>query len=207
MSIIRRKTIPMVLLTVLGLFTVFVYYVPIPSLVTVSNSLQMWVTVIVGFAIFLGAISLSIKEYTNVRKRGIAWSSSVWFFIILIGTIVLYLVSGGSGKEPYVTWFNALASPTDAAIWSTLALMIFAALFRVFRVRSWESTLLIGSMIIVLLTNATVGEATWSGFPQIGNWLLQVPSLGASRGAGILEQTALIILGMRIILGYDKRVM
>ena len=119
----------------------------------------------------------------------------------------MYLYAGGTEGAVYNTWFTTLLEPLDAAIWSTLALMIFGALFKVFRIRSWESALLIVSMVFVLLTNATVGEAIWSGFPEIGNWLLTVPAAGSSLADNICATLASILLGIRILAGYEKRAM
>ena len=207
MSFFTRKEIPMYLLSITGIMVIVAYYFQIPALTSGVESLRSWVAIIGIFTVFLGTISLTWREYQTATKRGLAWQSSVWYIIIFLGTILMYIIAGGSEGASYNTWFTTLFEPLDAAIWSTLALMIFGALFKVFRIRSWESALLVVSMILVLLTNATVGEAIWPGFPEIGNWLLTVPSFGSSRADSLVATLASIVLGVRILIGYEKRAM
>jgi len=207
MSIFKTKNIPIALMCILGLFFLFIYYIPIQATTNVGSGIRGWVTVISTFTVFLGTISIMGVEYTNIRKKGLAWQSSIWFIILFFVTVLTFFYSGGAANQPYSTFFNTIFGNLDAAIWATLAFMIAGALFRVFRARSWEALLLIVACIFVILTNATFGGAIWAGFPQIGNWILQVPSGGSSKASTITAAVAAIILGMRILLGYEKRLM
>jgi len=207
MSLFQKKDLPLALMTILGVFILFAYYIPIPATTQASNTLTNWVGIMGTYTIFLGTITLVYRELQTVTKREMGWPASILFFIVLIAGTVLYFYSGGSGKEPYYTFFTTIFEPADGAIWSTLAFMVAGAFFRVFRIRTWESALLVIACVFVVLTNATIGEYIWPGFPQIGSWILQVPAFGAAKGSAICVALGAIVLGMRIILGYEKRVM
>lgn len=203
----KRKNIPMGMLTVLGLLAIFSRYIPIQAAVDATSSVWGWVAIMGTFTVFLGTISLVWKEYNSIVKKQIGWEASILFFVIFLATVGMFFYSGGANQEPYYTFFTTIFEPLDGAIWSTLAFMVVGAFLRTFRARSWESLLLVVAVVFVTLTNASIGEAMWTGFPEIGEWILSVPAYGAARGSAICAALGTIILGMRILLGYEKRVM
>jgi len=207
MSVLKKKELPFVILTIVGLFFILAYYFPLPLLASVEKELRGWVIIMGIFLNLLGVVSLTIKEYGIIRKRLAGWESSAWFLVVLIITVVVFFYAGSSGKDPFYTYFDTLFTPLDTGMYSLLTFMVIAAFFRVFRVRSWESFLLVASLVFVMLMNAPVGEAMWSGFPAIGQWITTVPAMGASRASEICIALGGIILMMRIILGLEKRIM
>jgi hypothetical protein len=72
------------------------------------------------------------------------------------------------------------------------------------RARSIESALLLITGVIVMLRNAPIGNVIWTGFPVIGSWLLDVPSVAGNRAVFIGVGIGTVLLGLRVLLGYER---
>jgi uncharacterized membrane protein YjjB (DUF3815 family) len=78
-----------------------------------------------------------------------------------------------------------------------------SASYRAFKFKSVESTMLLVCAFIVLLKNAPVGEAIWSGFPGLGTWLMDYPVNGVSRGVTISTTLGSVALALRVLVGKE----
>ena len=85
-----------------------------------------------------------------------------------------------------------------------MAFFIISAAYRTFRIRDFETFLMVTAAIIVLLGQVPAGYQLWADFPHMVEWGMNVPVLAGVRG--ILLGTALgtIATGLRIILGADR---
>ena len=79
-----------------------------------------------------------------------------------------------------------------------------SAAYRTFRVRSWESAVLLIVGLLTILGVVPFGAAIWSGFPNIANWISKFPSTGTARGItiGIALGTAGVII--RTLIGRGR---
>ena len=60
------------------------------------------------------------------------------------------------------------------------------------------------SGIFVMLANAPIGQAIWSGFPTIGNWLNNSGQIPAMRAFLITGALGLLAFGLRALLGKER---
>lgn len=101
----------------------------------------------------------------------------------------------------YQGFWTALA----AAMFSLLGFYIAAAAFRAFRVRSFESALMMGSAVVVMLGQIPFGVWLHEGLPALRAWLLSVPSSAAFRAIRIGAGIAALLMGIRMWLSLDRR--
>ena len=85
--------------------------------------------------------------------------------------------------------------------------MVIGAIVRAFRARNLDSALFVITFFFIVLYQATIGEAMWSGFPIIGDFLNNVIVFGASRANALVVALGISALGARILLGQESRVM
>ncbi|GAH94971.1 unnamed protein product, partial [marine sediment metagenome] len=88
-----------------------------------------------------------------------------------------------------------------------LGFYILLSAARALKARNIEVGIMITGAIFVFFTNATIGEVLWSGFPIIGNWLLNIPVLGTTRAISITAGVGTIIMGIRILIGDEKTIL
>jgi hypothetical protein len=127
--------------------------------------------------------------------------------------LVIAAIHIGSGlldifnlSHPAYVWLSEkVYGPLAGASYSTLGFWIISAGYRALRIRNREAAVLIIIAVIVMLGNAPVGSLIWTGFPGLKNWLLDVPISAATRSTFIGAGIAGILLGIRIIFGYEKK--
>ena len=113
-----------------AIIAILSYYFSGVSATGVADQLYQWALIIQLMAIGLGAINLIQLHYRNIQKRtkGL-WYNSVWlmvFFVILIITGLMYLVSG---KQPYVyNWsFTYVYTSLSSTLYAITGFYIFSA--------------------------------------------------------------------------------
>ena len=155
-----------------------------------------------AFAMLLGLLNILAVHTTRVRKREHGWGYS----IILVLTVIVMLVLGieGPGSLP-VSWvFRYVYSPLQATIFSLLAFFVATAAYRAFRVRNWESLLMVVAGVIVLLGQVPVGKLIWAQLPVLKDWLLAVPVTAGARGILLGVALGTVVAGLRLILLMDR---
>ena len=95
-------------------------------------------------------------------------------------------------------------TPNDTALLAMIGWLLVPATYRAFRARNLDATILLLSGVIVMLMNVPIGEAIWSGFPVVGQWISSIPNIAGQRAFIITVAIGIIILTLRTVLGYEK---
>ena len=172
-------------------------------------------TVVGSFAVGLGLFSLLQFHTRAVARRRAGWGNSVALILCFLAMLTFGLLNqyaphlavipplpfthgGENSKDVFDFLFLGGYTNLDAATFSLIAFFIASASYRAFRVRSWESTLLMIAALIVML-GATFGTAITAGIPsylspgvenpwanlrieRISEWLLTRINAPAQRG-------------------------
>lgn len=94
----------------------------------------------------------------------------------------------------YVGLFENLG----AAMFALLGVYIAAAAFRAFRIRSFESTLMMVAALIVMLGQISFGRVLYEDMPAIRQWLLEVPNSAVFRAIRFGAAVAGLMLAIRM---------
>jgi len=186
--------------------------------------------VLTAFLLGLGIYSIVSVHGKRILKRQQDWS----FSVVLFASIVLMAIFGYAdwmdeqNRTAAVTalspgfWnrgrdllFDGMLQNMDAAMFSLIAFFILSAAYRAFRIRSVESTILLSTALIVMLSLMGVVVSAWDGLAgdfaggnlklsEISKFInsnLQTPGIQAVKfGLGI----ATLAMAMRIWLSLER---
>ena len=172
-------------------------------------------TVVGSFSIGIGVISLLQFHARAIARRRTGWGNSVALMVSFAAMLTFGLLNqyaphlgiipalpftrrAQNSQDVFNFLFLGGYNNLDAATFSLIAFFIASASYRAFRIRSWESTLMMIAALIVML-GATFGTAITSGIhpylspgvenpwanlriERISEWLLTRINAPAQRG-------------------------
>jgi hypothetical protein len=227
-----KRQWPVFIAFAMGMILWAAYYIPSPSSQLIQDEYFRWVRIIAGFAAILGVLSLIHHHWHKVKfKRAGSGFSIVTLicFVIMALTGLLPIDWHWIGfaenyrdlNGPHMYIFEYFFVPMQATMFSVLAFFIASAAFRAFRARSVEATALLITACIIMIGRVPVGDlmatravvdiggTTWSflPFPQVTEWLLNVPNAAAQRGILLGVILSQVAISVRIIFGIERTYM
>ena len=221
-----KRTIPLILVFVLGLLAFAQNYIPHPFSDKFLETVTDWSRIIGGFGLFIGMYSLLSLHVHRIRRGQPGWAYSAFVFIGAAGMIILGLWNDGVGPlraapDTQDTWFawgyENVQVPCSAALFSILAFYMASAAFRTFRARNVGAALLLVSALIVMFGRVTVSETVgvWVNaasfnlipatvFGDITDAIMKYPNMAAKRGVILGVALGAIAQSLRIIFGIER---
>ena len=198
-----QKTIPKIITAVVALILIAEYFFNAQILTDISSLIQGWVVIIATMALGVGAVNLFIVHGRRIVNRSRLWYLSIWLLLVMFTTSLLGIAVTTGGTEYRWLYDNVYLTAYNA-VWTLLTFSSVSAAYRAFRVKNLQSTVLFIVTLLVFLKAAPIGEVLWPGFPVIGSWILDVPTMGSFRGIWIGIAIGAIILALRTILGMER---
>jgi len=168
----------------------------------ISFFLVLWASIVVAFALLPGLINLLRTHLEKIRSRQKGWLYS----IVLIISFALTLVIGWSGPDSAGgrSVFEYVLYPLESTFFALLAFFMATAAYRAFRIKDFETFLMVAFAIIVLLGQVPAGFQLWPDLPLVKEWVLRVPALAGARGILLGVALGTIATGLRVLLGADR---
>lgn len=119
----------------------------------------------------------------------------------------LFMYWGAQSPEEgrvFMWLYDHVFFPCNATMFALLAFFIASAAFRAFRMRNVESALLLGAAILVMLGLVPIGRAISPLFPEIQEWIVEVPNNAGRRAIMMGAALGGIVTGLRVILGLER---
>lgn len=215
-----RTTLPVTIAFVAGIiFVISFFFAEDTWIGGISQELRIWVTIVGGFTLLLGVVSIVRTNWVAVKKRRDGWGYKLLTLISVFAMALPAILPSswspllGRGAGSIYDWlFLYLDLPMMATMFATLAFYIASAAYRAFRARSAESTLLLITACLIMLWRVPMGEAFLNLFPgNIPDWLNTYVMNGVNTAVqrGILIGAALgaASMSLRIILGIERTYM
>lgn len=202
-NILRKREIILFLTGIVGGLMIFEYFFSVKEVAAASSIIRNWVVIISTFALGLGIINAVRMHTSHIMKRTkIQWLFSAW----LLGFFVLLTIIGlWNTKFIVYDWtFKYVYTSLQSTFYALTGFYIFSAAYRAFRARSMEAAILIISGVLILLRNAPIGEAIWTGFPILGEWVLMKGQIGGMRTLTFVAAVGLVGFGIRTLLGLER---
>ncbi len=215
-----RTSIPVAVAFLAGLIMVVSFFFNEQSFIGgLSQEIKIWLTIVGGFTLLLGVVSITRVNWAAVKKRQEGW---IYKLITLISIFAMAIPSvlpsslsslfGRAEGSIYDWLFVYLDAPMMATMFATLAFYIASAAYRAFRARSAESTILLITACMVMLWRVPMGEALLNLIPGnisefLNTFIMNGANMAVQRGIIIGAALGAASMSLRIILGIERTYM
>jgi len=185
----------------------------------IREELLIWVTIIAGFTLLLGVVSITRVNLKKVIRKDKDWFYALLtllsVFVMMIPALIPSEVSflfGRSDGSIYDWFFVNLSTPMQQTMFSLLAFYIASAAYRAFRARSAQATLLLLTASLIMIARVPMGEAFLRLFSDAIPDILNTYIMGGVNAAvqrGIIIGAALgaASMSLRVMLGIERTYM
>lgn len=198
------RTLSTVVAMTAGLLVLADFFTNDHSIDALSLYLVRTASVVAAFALMLGMINVLTVHLNKVYSRDKGWAYSMVLLAALLVTLGVGFLTGGPASPWVQDIFETILFPLEATLFSLLAFFVVTAIYRAFRVKSFETGLFAIFGVIVLLGQAPVGAMLWNQLPVIKDWVLDVPALAGARGILLGVALGTAATGLRALLGIDR---
>jgi hypothetical protein len=201
-----RREIPIAICFLTGLSFILEYFIPHQNVRPIFETFRQWAIIVIAFAYVLGISNIARINYHVIQKKGRDWIYKIvlvlgLFFMIFVGIVTPGKI--GEGTIFYWVYINAYY-PLQATMFALLAFFIASAAFRAFRVRTFQASLLAITAILVMIGRVPVGEKFWAGFPDLVEWIMNVPQLAGKRAIMIGAALGAISTALKVLVGLER---
>jgi membrane-associated phospholipid phosphatase len=207
-----RREIPIAICFLAGISFILEYFIPHQRVLSIFETFRQWAIIVIAFAYVLGLANIVRVNYHVIQKKGRDWPYKIilvlsLFFMITIGVVfdILGIRSGGIAEGSIFNWvyYNA-QYPLQATMFALLAFFIASAAFRAFRIRTFQASLLAVTAILVMIGRVPVGEKLWGSFPDLTEWIMNVPQLAGKRAIMIGAALGAISTALKVLTGLER---
>lgn len=198
-----KLKIPLAITIVLVLLEVADYFFQVPIINSIARDVTVATLVMSACAVGIGIISLARIHVTRItKKRPHSLESAI--MLVTLAAFILVGAVLGSASPNYVYMFQNIIVPLDSTMFSLAGFFMASAAYRAFRARSNEALILLIAAVLVMLGQAPIGEAVWSGFPGISQWILDVPNTAGVRALIMGIAIGMLSLTIRMLMGHER---
>jgi len=174
-----------------------------------AEMIRTWGIIIYNISLGLGAVRLTMGHSMSVQRRRENWQYSgvllAALAVMLVTGLAGYFMTGLQTSNPIYNWlFNYVYTPLGATLYPITGFYIFSAAYRAFRARNVDAALMLIAGCFVILRNAPIGEAIWTGLPLIGDWFLFTGQVPGMRTFALVGTLGMIAYGFRALLGKER---
>jgi hypothetical protein len=202
-----KTQLPVAVAFLSGFIMVIAFFIPEQHLEDFSQNLLTFVTIVGGFTLLLGIVSILRANLQVVTKRGKEWGFKLLLILTLLIMSFSSIIWGTHEGTVYHWMFQNMQAPMMSTMFSLLAFFIASAAYRAFRARTKEATILLVTSVIVMLGRIPLGQFLWDKLPEYTDWIMAYPNLAVQRGIIIGAALGAAAMSLRIILGIERTYM
>ena len=200
-----RREVPIVICFLAGLSFILEYFIPHQNVRPIFENFRQWAIIVIAFAYVLGIANIVRVNYHVIQKKGRDWTYKIVLVIGLFFMIIVGIFFGGIGEGTIFFWmYNNAYSSLQSTMFALLAFFIASAAFRAFRVRTFQASLLAITAILVMLGRVPIGENVWRSFPDLVEWIMNVPQLAGKRAIMIGAALGAISTALKVLVGLER---
>jgi hypothetical protein len=202
MSQIIRKQIPLILTFLTGVILIVQWFIPTDLGKAIGDNLMDYGIIISSFAVMTGVLGLYINETKKVVARKGDWQYSIWM-VIVVSTFILLGVPYGYNNSNYQWLYNSVLLPLNASMYGVISFYIAAAAYRVLKLRSIIAIVMLVPAMILILANTPMITPLWSGFSDLGAWIMKYNTDPVYTGIMIGVSLGTLAAGIRTLIGLE----
>jgi hypothetical protein len=204
---VLKRVLPTAVAIAVGIFVLAALFTSDPRLDAFGTYFIDTAVIIAAFALFLGLINISRVHARRIRERR---PGRLYSFVLLAAMLIVLAIglpslsdqpSGPS--QPAVQWiFANIQVPIQASLSALLAFFVITAAYRLLRIRSVETVVMLIVTLLVLVGQVALGLLPV--LPDIQEWILAVPAMAGVRGILLGVALGAILTGVRLLLGVER---
>jgi hypothetical protein len=202
MSITMKRYVPMGLAIFSGFAVIFGFFLDIPIINTVEDTLTSWVSYLNYFAVLVGTAGVLRLSIPRLLKRGKDWPIDA-YSITMIAVMFGLGMTVGTKSFGYTWLYDNFYRPVSASIFAMLGFYLLSASYRAFRVKSLPVLGSIIAVILILINSAPAGPALFPTIASMAVWVRDVPSKAGMRGYIMAAAFGAISIGIRVLVGRE----
>ncbi len=216
-----RSTVPVIIAFLSGfVMIVSFFFNPDRTVIgQIESEVLVWVTIVGGFTLLLGVVSITRVNWRSVATRREGWIFSLFTLVAIFSMAIPSVLPaswsslfGDAAGSIYDWQFVYMSTPMQGTMFAMLAFYIASAAYRAFRARNAEATLLLITATLVMLWRVPMGEAFLRLFsddlPQLINtYVMNGVNLAVQRGIIIGAALGAASMSLRIMLGIERTYM
>ena len=159
-----------------------------------------------AFGLLLGVANVLIIHLRRIAIGEPEWGFSLALIATALATLLAGLLHANGVAGPIVEWiFDALLAPGQATLYAVIIFFMAAAAYRYLRFTvpggAW---MLLGALLMLLVQMPASHNFLPSLTGEWMAWLLQSPIMATLRGAILGSTLALLLVGVRYLLGREQ---
>ncbi len=165
--------------------------------------LYSWFILLSAFGILLGLLNLLYLHMQRIAGGQPEWGFSLLLVATGLTTLVAGLLQASGVTNPIVEWiFDALLAPGAATLYALVIFFMAAAAYRYLRLTAPGGAWMLAGALLMLIMQMPASANFLPPFLKDSmNWLLQAPVMATFRGALLGSALALLLVGVRHLLG------
>jgi hypothetical protein len=204
---VLKRVFPTALAIAVGIFVLAALFTSYGLLDAIGAYFIDMAVVIGAFALFLGLFNILRVHARKIRER----QAGSGYSFVLVAAMLVVLVFGlpsvpnqpSGPSQPTVQWiFEYVQVPIQASLSALIVLFVVTAAYRLLRIRSLESALMLVVALLVLLGQVAVGLIPV--LPEVKDWILDVPAMAGVRGILLGVALGALMTGIRLLLGVER---
>jgi len=204
MSVVLRKYIPLVIVGVLGFFTIFSFPLDIKVFTDTSTQLGSWVMLLASFALGIGVINLFIVHgHPIMKKDKEKWPYSAALLLSLIIVFLIGIVDSVTGPS-YKFLYDVIIGAGLLTLTALRGFFMFSAFTRAYKARNLEGGVMLLATLFVMMYQVPIFDSFLPQMSEFTKWMLDVPFVGVTRGFAMIAGIAMTIMAFKMLSGMDK---
>ena len=200
-----RRSLPAVLLVVVGVLLLVDFVLINPTIATLASGALELVVLLAAAAALAGAVTLVLRHWTDLAERH---RDPLGSGVLLAGFAVMLLAGfypGSSGaSDPAVRWLvAALLGPLIAALFAMLFFFLLSAARRGVTLRPRQTAVMLAAAAVVVVLLLPIGGQLGDSLAALAGWTMNVPIGGVFRGLLIGVAVLTAVHAARILLTVD----
>ena len=166
-------------------------------------TLYGWFVLLSAFGILLGLLNGFYLHIQRIASGQSEWGLSLLLVATGLTTLVAGLLQTSGVTSPIVEWiFDALLAPGAATLYALVIFFMAAAAYRYLRLTApGGAWMLAGALLMLVMQMPASANLLPTFVKDTMNWLLQAPVMATFRGALLGSALALLLIGVRYLLG------
>jgi len=206
-NILKSRELPIVLIWIAVLIIFGDYFFGGTALRTAFTVLTVdWAVIITNIAIIVGALAV-LQRSLNIARRErtekVERFMQTWTVFLAVSIFVIG-VTLGIRSSIYSWVYNYILLPSWQTVYTLIIFFMATASYRAYRANNSYAAVLLISGLLVLMRNAPVSSSIWSGFQDLGSWVLDVVNLAGTRAIMIGAMIGAISLLIKVLLAKEK---